>query len=54
MAKTPTSTSDTPEVEQPVKTGEVFFRDESDILWLAESWQYANGDVKTTTTVVDE
>lgn len=34
------------------KTGEVFFRDENDELWLAESFVDSEGNVTTKTTKV--
>lgn len=36
------------------KTGECYWRDEFDQLWLAESWVDENGVVSTTQTAVAE
>ncbi|WP_349433558.1 hypothetical protein [Pararhizobium sp. A13] len=37
----------------PIKTGEAYWRDEDDVLWLAESWENsATGEVWTTQTAI--
>jgi hypothetical protein len=37
-----------------MKTGEVYFRDEDGVLWVAESFEDESGVVTTETRVVDE
>ncbi|CAB4134037.1 hypothetical protein UFOVP273_6 [uncultured Caudovirales phage] len=41
-------------MEYPIKTGEVYYRDENGALYLAESWITELGEVYTTDTLVQE
>lgn len=39
--------------QQPVKTGEVYYRDEAGALWCAESWMREDGEVFTTDVEIE-